>query len=61
MIMKLAVLLVRVNAMTVSPSVISWVMLTEDVAMAAHSGDMVGYLCVLFLMKPTLFALMLMG
>lgn len=29
--------------------------------MAAYSGDMVGYLCVLFLMKLTLFDPMLMG
>lgn len=38
----------------------SRVMLTEEVAMAACSGDMFGYLCVLFLMKLTLLDLMLM-
>lgn len=46
--------------MTVSPSVISRVMLRGKVAMAACSGDIVGYVCVMFLMKLALFDPMLM-
>lgn len=41
---QVVVLLVRVSAVTVSPSVILGIMLTEEVAMAACSRDMHGYL-----------------